>query len=81
MTNTYTITDYSAAHTTMRKTFAEAREVAHGYFYGQGMLTVTIRDSHGCRWNYNGDGPTAVQLMDCPAVANGHPCECDSLPA
>lgn len=75
MRQTFTITDYSALHTATRPTFAEAKEVARSYFYGQGRLTVTIRDQHGCRWNYNGDG--ATQLMECPAAANGYPCECD----
>ncbi len=74
--HTFTITDYSRAHTTTRKTFAEALEVAHGYFYGQGHLTVTIRDEHGCRWNYYGDGSGAIELMACPATANGYPCDC-----
>ena len=78
----FTITDYSALHSTTRTTFADALEVAHSYHYGQGQLTVTISDRHGCRWSYFGvrsDGTAITELRDCPAVKGGYHCECDRI--
>lgn len=72
---TFTVTDYSALHQSTCRTFADALEAAGRYFYGQGQLTVTIRDSHGCRWSYCGQD--AVDLRECPAEAAGlGRCEC-----
>jgi hypothetical protein len=72
----FTITSYSAFDRTIRTTFREAAEVAERFARGVGDLPSTITDQHGCRWIvWAGAQP---QLMDCPAVAAGNRCDCDS---
>jgi hypothetical protein len=63
----FTITDYSALHTTTRESFTQAAIVAQGYA-AVGGLPATIVDTHVCRWVvWPGSAP---RLESCPAEDN-----------